>query len=72
MQLIPKKNEPTPTLKGAVRLIRHILTAAVDITEFQRQVATPNVQKFSAALIVLIEKHADLELKVSLFSNIAH
>jgi len=36
----------------------------MDVPEFQRQVATPNVQKFTTALIGLAEKHVDLEFKV--------
>jgi hypothetical protein len=42
-----------------------IFSAATDVPEFQRQVATPNVSKFTAALIPLAEKHIDTELKVS-------
>jgi len=33
--------------------------------EFQRQIAFPNVPKFSLALIVIVEDHASRELKVS-------
>jgi hypothetical protein len=42
-----------------------IFSAAADVPEFQRQVATPNVLKFTTALIPLAEKHVDTELKVS-------
>lgn len=62
--IFSQKNENVPTLKAAVRLLRTIFTNAVKIPEFQRQVSTPNVPKFSAALIVLVEKHQDEEMKV--------
>lgn len=37
----------------------------MDIPEYQRQVCTPNVPKFSTAIVTLGEKTSDLELKVS-------
>jgi hypothetical protein len=61
-----KRNEATPTLKAAVRLLRTIFTTALDITEFQRQVSTPNVLKFTTAIITLAENHGDTDLKVNL------
>lgn len=64
MQLTHKKAEAKPTLKASVRLIRCIFTGATDVPEFQRQLATPNVPKFSLALISLCEKYPDSELKV--------
>lgn len=63
-----QKDESVPTLKAAVRLLRAIFTNAKTITEFQRQVSTPNLPKFSAALVLLIEKHADGELRVGTFA----
>lgn len=60
-----KRNEPIPTLKAAVRLLRTIFTTALDITEFQRQVSTPNVLKFTTAIIELAENHGDTDLKVN-------
>ncbi|KAF8165502.1 rRNA processing/ribosome biogenesis-domain-containing protein [Crassisporium funariophilum] len=59
------RSEPIPTLKAAIRLLRTIFTTASDITEFHRQVLTPNVAKFSAATIAVAESHPDAELKVS-------
>ena len=59
-----KRNEPIPTLKAAIRLLRTIFTTALDITEFQRQVASPNVLKFTTAIIALAENHGDADLKV--------
>ncbi|TFK43691.1 rRNA processing/ribosome biogenesis-domain-containing protein [Crucibulum laeve] len=59
------KSEPLPTLKAAIRLTRTIFSSAIEVSEFQRQVSTPNVPKFSSALISLAEKYSDLELKVA-------
>lgn len=61
---IHQRNEPTPNLKSAVRLLKTIFTAAIDVGEFQRQVSAPNVAKFTAAVIALAENHVDIELKV--------
>ena len=60
-----KKQVPLPTLKAATRLLTHIFSVAHDTPEFQRQIATPNVPKFSLALIVIAEDHPSHELKVS-------
>jgi len=51
-------------MKASIRLLRQIFSAAKDVPEFQRQVATPNVLKFTLALIGLVENHIDVELKV--------
>jgi hypothetical protein len=66
-----KKNEPIPIIKSSVRLIRQLFSGATDIPEFQRQVATPNVPKFTNALASLAEKNLDMELTVraSLFGH---
>lgn len=61
---ILSRNEPAPTLKASIRLLCQIFTSATDVPEFQRQLATPNVPKFSAALISLADKQHDRELKV--------
>ncbi|KAH7930701.1 hypothetical protein BV22DRAFT_1000146 [Leucogyrophana mollusca] len=58
------KSEPVPTLKAAIRYLLHVFGAALEVPEFQRHLATPNVPKFSLALISLVEKQSDLELKV--------
>jgi rRNA processing/ribosome biogenesis len=59
-----KKQEALPTLKAATRLLTHIFSVAVDTPEFQRQIASPNVPKFSLALVAAAEDHPSLELKV--------
>ncbi|KAA1466753.1 hypothetical protein DENSPDRAFT_812014 [Dentipellis sp. KUC8613] len=58
------KNEPVPNLKAAIRLLFRIFSAATDVPEFQRQLATPNVPKYGLALLTLADKHADHELKI--------
>ncbi|KAK7695777.1 hypothetical protein QCA50_000414 [Cerrena zonata] len=58
------KNEPFPTLKAAIRLLRRIFTGATEVPEFQRQVSTPNIPKFSQALITLGEKTQSDELRI--------
>ena len=59
-----KKKDSLPALKASVNLCRIVFSNATDIPEFQRQVSTPNVPKFTAALILFLEKDVDLELKV--------
>lgn len=59
-----KKQEPLPTLKAAIRLLTHIFSVVTDIPEFQRQIASPNVPKFSLQLIIIAEGHSSRELKV--------
>ncbi|KDQ64330.1 hypothetical protein JAAARDRAFT_27954, partial [Jaapia argillacea MUCL 33604] len=58
------KTEPLPNLKASIRLLRYIFSAATDVPEFQRQLATPNVPKFSQTLIVLTEKQSDQGLEL--------
>lgn len=60
----PKKPEPLPLLKASIRYLRHVLSAATDVPELQRQLATPTVPKFSQALVSIVERAADYELKV--------
>ena len=59
-----KKNEPLASLKASVRLLAVIFSAASGAPEFQRQVATPNVPKFTAAIITLADKNQNEELRV--------
>ncbi|KAH9939977.1 rRNA processing/ribosome biogenesis-domain-containing protein [Amylocystis lapponica] len=66
------KNEPLPTVKAAVRLLRHVFSTATNVPEFQRQVCTPNVPKFSLALIAMAEKQTDVELKLLVLSTLAY
>lgn len=47
-----------------MRLLNHIFSTATDVPEFQRQLATPNVPKYSLALIALADKQEDREVKV--------
>ncbi|KAJ7721169.1 rRNA processing/ribosome biogenesis-domain-containing protein [Mycena maculata] len=65
------KKESAPIICASLRLLRVIFSAATDVPEFQRQVATPNVSKFTAALIPLAEKHVDVELKILILSTLA-
>ncbi|KAL0949320.1 hypothetical protein HGRIS_009395 [Hohenbuehelia grisea] len=58
------KNDALPTTKAAIRLMQVILTAASDVPEFQRQLATPNATKYSTLLIDLADKSPSLELKI--------
>jgi hypothetical protein len=51
-------------LKASVRYLRHVLSAATDVPEFQRQLATPTVPKFSQALVSIVNNVAEYELKV--------
>ncbi|PPR04067.1 hypothetical protein CVT24_010642 [Panaeolus cyanescens] len=58
------RNETLPTLKAAVRLLRVIFTTATDVTEFQRQVSTPNIAKATTAISTLADSRNEQELKV--------
>ena len=53
-----------PVIKAAIRLTYTIFSAATDVSEFQRKISTPNVPKFATAIIPLVEKYTDVELKV--------
>ncbi|KAI5893914.1 uncharacterized protein SCHCODRAFT_02539725 [Schizophyllum commune H4-8] len=57
------RNETLPVNKAAIRLTYTIFSAATDVPEFQRQISTPNVPKFATAIIPLVEKYTDVELK---------
>ncbi|KAG1755494.1 rRNA processing/ribosome biogenesis-domain-containing protein [Suillus lakei] len=57
------KPEPLPLLKASIRYLRHVLSAATDVPELQRQLATPTVPKFSQALVSIAERATDYELK---------
>ncbi|KAF9057988.1 rRNA processing/ribosome biogenesis-domain-containing protein [Panaeolus papilionaceus] len=58
------RNETLPTLKAAVRLLRIVFTSAMDVTEFQRQVSTPNIPKVTAAITNLADARSEQELKI--------
>jgi hypothetical protein len=59
-----KRPEPVPIPKASIRLLTTIFTAALEMSEFQRQISLPNVPKFTAALSNLAASHEDVELKV--------
>lgn len=59
-----KRNEDIPNIKTSIRLLNHIFFLALDIPEYQRQLATPNVPKYSTALLNLAEKTENQELQV--------
>ncbi|EDR12335.1 uncharacterized protein LACBIDRAFT_292824 [Laccaria bicolor S238N-H82] len=67
-----KKNEPPPTLKAAIRLIVTIFSTATDVAEFQRQVSTPNIPKFIAALIATAGTQSEVQLQVCALRTLAH
>lgn len=67
--LAKRKEEPVPTLKALTRLLTYIFSAAIDIPEFQRQIASPNVSKFSLALTIVAEDHPSRELRVSRYES---
>ncbi|KIJ56927.1 hypothetical protein M422DRAFT_23065 [Sphaerobolus stellatus SS14] len=66
------KSETPAVLMAATRLLQYIFLSAIDSPEFQRQIATPNVPKFSAALITLAEKSDDPELKHLAFTSLTN
>ncbi|TFK71783.1 hypothetical protein BDN72DRAFT_957805 [Pluteus cervinus] len=64
------KGEPLPTLKACMRLSSTIFSSATDMTEFQRQVSTPNVPKFTAALLVQAEKQSNVEVMAYILTTL--
>lgn len=66
------KNETPAVLKATIRLLRFVFAEAVNFPEFQRQVATPNVPKFSSALVPLAEKTGDEEIQVLVLETLTH
>ncbi|KXN89565.1 Proline-, glutamic acid- and leucine-rich protein 1 [Leucoagaricus sp. SymC.cos] len=64
------KNNPTVVLKAAIRLMKTIFARSHEISEFRRQVATPNIPKLLVALIPLVEQNGDVELKVVAMSTL--
>jgi hypothetical protein len=56
-----QRNDPAASHKAAARLTYHIFLVATDMPEFQRQVATPNVPKFTQALVQLLDAGVDAE-----------
>ncbi|KZT62855.1 hypothetical protein CALCODRAFT_462159 [Calocera cornea HHB12733] len=68
-----QKSDSVPTQSAAVLLLDIIFSRATDMPEFARQVCTPNVPKFSLALIALCDgPKAPLELKVLCLRTLSH
>ncbi|KAF9491359.1 hypothetical protein BDN71DRAFT_1490338 [Pleurotus eryngii] len=64
------KTECVPVAKAAIRLAVHILMVCADVPEFQRQISTPNVAKFTSSLINRTEKSTSIELKKLCFDTL--
>ncbi|KAI0720268.1 rRNA processing/ribosome biogenesis-domain-containing protein [Cerioporus squamosus] len=65
-------NQPAPTTKAAMRLLRQVFSSAMDVPEFQRQLCTPNVPKFANALIALAEKETNPEVYLLAIDTLTH
>ncbi|KAI0335615.1 hypothetical protein GY45DRAFT_1316983 [Cubamyces sp. BRFM 1775] len=65
-------NQPVPTAKAAIRLLRLIFSSAMDVPEFQRQLCVPNVPKFGNALIAIAEKETNTEVNLLVIDTLAH
>ncbi|KAF9509877.1 hypothetical protein BS47DRAFT_1300928 [Hydnum rufescens UP504] len=50
------RDEPIPTMVSAIHLLVLLYTSVKDMPEFHRQVIAPTLQKFSIALLQLVEK----------------
>ena len=50
--------------KAGIRLLASIFLTTTNLPEFQRTVVAPNVAKYSAALISILDKAPDNELRV--------
>ncbi|CAG8556783.1 6180_t:CDS:2 [Acaulospora colombiana] len=62
------KSEPVAVWNAAIDLLVYVFTKNIHLPEFRRQVSTPTVPKFSAALLELVQK-GDTSLKVSQLSG---
>ncbi|KAG6854907.1 hypothetical protein C0991_012097 [Blastosporella zonata] len=49
-----------------------IFSAGVGTPEYQRQVATPNIPKFTVAIIAIAEKNVDQELRILILATLTH
>ncbi|KAH9899725.1 rRNA processing/ribosome biogenesis-domain-containing protein, partial [Cubamyces lactineus] len=65
-------NQPVPTTKAAIRLLRLVFSSAMDVPEFQRQLCVPNVPKFGNALIAIAEKETNTEVNLLVIDTLAH
>ncbi|KAF9028466.1 hypothetical protein BDZ89DRAFT_1066113 [Hymenopellis radicata] len=65
------RKESEQILVASINLCRIIFCSASDIPEFQRQVCTPNVPKFTAAMLALFERdECSHELKILLLRTL--
>ncbi|KAI0375789.1 hypothetical protein BV20DRAFT_984840 [Pilatotrama ljubarskyi] len=65
-------NQPIPTTKAAIRLLRLVFSNAMDVPEFQRQLCVPNVPKFGNALISIAEKETNIDVNLLVMDTLAH
>ncbi|KAI0832574.1 rRNA processing/ribosome biogenesis-domain-containing protein [Trametes gibbosa] len=65
-------NQPVPTTKAAIRLLRLVLSNAMDVPEFQRQLCVPNVPKFCNALIAIAEGQSNPDVHLLVLDTLAH
>ncbi|KAI0722827.1 rRNA processing/ribosome biogenesis-domain-containing protein [Earliella scabrosa] len=65
-------NQPPPTAKAAIRLLRLVFSCAMDVPEFQRQLCIPNVPKFVNALIAVVEKDGNSEVYLCALDTLTH
>ncbi|KAM5534268.1 hypothetical protein V8D89_010878 [Ganoderma adspersum] len=65
-------NQPPPTTKAAIRLLRLVFSSAMDVPEFQRQLCLPNFPKFVNALIMLVEKETNMDITLPVLETLAH
>ncbi|KAI9000871.1 rRNA processing/ribosome biogenesis-domain-containing protein [Trametes punicea] len=65
-------NQPPPTTKAAIRLLRLVFSSATDVPEFQRQLCVPNVPKFSNALLAIAEKETNDEVRLLVLDTLVH
>ncbi|KAL7282519.1 hypothetical protein ACG7TL_003990 [Trametes sanguinea] len=65
-------NNPVPTTKAAIRLLRLVFSSAMDVPEFQRQLCIPNVPKFGNALIAIVEKETNVEVNLLVIDTLSH
>ncbi|KAL5507952.1 hypothetical protein ACEPAH_5570 [Sanghuangporus vaninii] len=68
---ILSRNESLAIWKVSIRLVAFIFTSTINLAEFQRHVVTPNVPKFSSALLSLSEKQSEEELKALCLDTLA-
>ncbi|KAL4265026.1 Pre-rRNA-processing protein RIX1 [Pleurotus pulmonarius] len=69
---ITVKTDCVPVAKAAIRLAVYIFMVCADVPEFQRQISTPNVAKFTSSLINLAEKSTSTELKNLCFDTLTN